>query len=130
MRNSVSIKFFIIIFINVIFLSCGKSQEEIDYDKEFKNNKKKFYFPKSYDDWWRTYNPNLKDSEGWIKKGCDNLSYDSLKRIKVISQYLNHKGWGEFKGKLEVYRFYENDTVKIDFDCYEPNYKKGIWLNN
>ena len=121
-------KIYIYIFLSIFLLSCGKSNDQIDYDDEIKVNKTKFYYPHSYDDLWRTYNPKLVGSDGWIKRDCDEKDLNERINVKVISQNLNHKGWGKYEGKLKVKKTNSNLIFEINFECFTPNYKIGEWL--
>ncbi|MDY7394251.1 hypothetical protein UMM65_03290 [Aureibaculum sp. 2210JD6-5] len=121
---------FILMF---LLISCGyseqKRQEKLKFDAETKSNEKKFYYPEPYDNWWRSYQPNLENSEGWIKNNCDEIYPDSLK-VLVLRQSISHKSWGFYKGTLDVRLLDNGKEIQINFDCFIPDLKKGEWLNN
>lgn len=121
----------VIVFILILFIipkinraEERKIQAKIEAEKRI--NRKKFYYPKAYDKFWRTYKPNLVGAVGWIYKDCKKKK-DSIAVI-VKKQNLSIKRWGRCEGSLEV-QIKENENVeKINYSCFIPNYKIGTWL--
>lgn len=125
--NRIIYKIFIIIFV-----SCGNQQSKDQIEiVEYKPiiNESVFYYPKAYDKYWFTNQPNLEDSQGWIKPACGqkNRNKDSIK-VKIKSQYLTHKGWGNYKGELIGINLETKAEIMLDFKCYLPDYNTGQWL--
>lgn len=125
----------IIFYLTIIgFISlqaCGPSEREekqAKYETQKKINESKFYYPKSYDDYWRTYQPNLKGAEGWITDDCKDAE-NSGEKVIVIKESLSHKGWGSYKGKLSVELIENKERIYIDFKCFKPDFTIGEWLS-
>ena len=115
-----------------LFFSCDKPEEKEHQkalDKEYESFKLYYYYPEPYDNWWRSFSPNLIGSEGWIGSKKHGIS-DSNKIYKIITDSTYHDGWGFRKGFLSAKSINTNDVKKISLYNYFPNFNKGKWLNN
>ncbi|WP_271729833.1 hypothetical protein [Aquimarina algiphila] len=123
---------FILIIIGYASLqACGPSEREIkqaEFEKQKKINESKLYYPKPYDDYWRTYQPNLKGAHGWITNDCKN-SENLGQKVVVISESLSHMSWGNYKGQLGVEIIEKKKRISIDFECFKPDFSFGEWLS-
>ena len=125
------IVFYLTIIGITLLQSCGPSEREVkqaEYEQQMKINVSKFYYPKTYDDYWRTYQPRLKGAEGWITNDCRD-SINSGKKVIIISESLNHKGWGSYEGQLSVEFIESGEKTSIDFVCFKPDFSVGEWLS-
>lgn len=121
-------KYYLVIFGLTFFLSCGQKSNDFDEaSRIIEQNKSKFYYPEAHDDFWSHYKPNLVGSEGWIEENCEGTRNGGEKVI-ITYQSLNHKGWGNFEGRLNVEIIETGGKAIIDFDCFRPDYNKGEWL--
>ncbi len=112
-----------------IFLAFTITYSQGSYSLDKTINEKKFYYPKMYDKFWRTYEPNLTGAEGWIKKSCEKKDI-SEKEVTVLFQLIKHKRWGSYKGNLIVKIKGSSKEITVDFKCFDPNYEKGDWLGS
>ena len=122
----------LIILIGLFLIqACGQSErekEQTGYEKQKVINESKFYYPKPYDDWWRTYEPKLTRAEGWIKKGCENSRFRKKKGVVTYAS-LTHKSWGSYKGSLTIELVDTKELIKVDFKCFKPDFSIGKWLS-
>jgi hypothetical protein len=123
--------FYLIIIGLLSIQACGPSEKEIkqaEYEKQKTINESKFYYPKSYDDWWRFYQPKLKGAQGWVTDECEDSEHSGEKVI-VIKESLTHKGWGSYQGQLTVEIVEDMSRITIDFKCFKPDFSVGEWLS-
>lgn len=116
----------------LVIQSCGPSERDIEqaeHERQKVINETKLYFPQSHDNWWRIYQPNLKGAQGWIKENCNN---SKIKRQRIIigNEYLTHRSWGNYEGSLSGTLMDNDESIVIKFNCFEPDYNVGDWLNN
>ncbi|TYA52733.1 hypothetical protein FVF61_11875 [Formosa maritima] len=122
------------IMLLVVIIGCG-NQEKKEQNETIERVpiviEPTFYYPKTYDNHWRMNQPNLEESEGWIKANCDQtLKIKDSLRVKIKWQFLKHKSWGKYEGKLIGIDLKTNEEIRFDFKCFEPDFSKGKWLNN
>lgn len=135
---------FFITALTFTFFGCGPSQKELDqieYEKEKSANEELFYYPVSYDDYWRTYKANLVGAEGWITQNCSEvhvaierlnekpIDYYRNKKVKIINNYAKHSSWGIYKGNLSVLLIDDSTNVIIDYKDFKPDFEVGNWLS-
>lgn len=128
----------------LLLVGCGESQADIErkqQQEQIKENKKKFYYPIPYDDYWRTYDARLRKAEGWIGEHCNRIITDDgvlegkkLKpylnqRVTIVEDISSHDRWGTYKGYLKVKNDSLNWIVTIDYRSFKPDFETGEWLS-
>ena len=143
-------KLFLLCF-SILLLSCLSSgqksptnmnknnevieKKELSFSSRCYSSNPIFHYSKAYEKPY--HEPCLIGAEGWIYPS--HLSVDcgsdtsSFKKIKIVSQgYLSHQGHGLYRGSLDfqyIDSIHGTHTGTIDYRCFSPDYRVGIWWN-